>query len=108
MVDIYNKKNILTKQIKYKDMAWTNQKDSRKKIAVSRCKFPQNDIYFLSMALKDLTLENCPISIEEFEDYQGISSDISRKGIDKIKEFFFSKGGSYICFVGLYQKARHV
>jgi hypothetical protein len=93
---------------KKKTMYWQNKNDHRKQILVSRCKFSQGHISHISFPIEDLSQENCPILISEFEDYQGIPGGISNKGIEEIKIFFLSKEAYYICFTGITQKAIHV
>lgn len=82
--------------------------DRGRQILISRCDFLEKDISHRYFALKDLSLENCPIPISEFEDYELIPSGISKKGIEVIKDYFFSKGAYYICFTGIPQEVIHI
>lgn len=103
-VDINNKK-IIPAELKNKEM-YQHRTDHTRQILISRCKFPQEDISNISFALENLSSENCPIPLIEFEEYELIPGGISKKGIAGIKEYFFSKG-AYICFTGIPKEAIH-
>lgn len=92
--------------------------DLRKQILISLYEFRKNEIN-VSLSLNELSLENCPIDLEDFESYDGIPRGISpnvskeklqeekyrKEWLDNLKSFFFSKGANYICFIGISEKA---
>ncbi len=88
-------------------MYWQHKNKYGKQILASRYSFSQGNVHNISLPIENLSEKNCPISLAEFEDYDGIPIGISSKGIEGVKEFFISKGAKYICFIGV-SEAIHV
>lgn len=113
LIDIDNKKTISIEQKKpktFKIMYYSNKDNLREQILISPYKFPE-DKCNTSLSLEELSLENCPISLEKFECYDGIPRGIfqekfnKNEWLDNLKTFFLSKGAKYICFIGIKKKA---
>lgn len=79
-------------------MVWFNTKNDLKQITTSVERLGISNEF----AWDEFTEESCPISIEEFKEYQGIPLEIIGRGFGAIENYLSSFGPSnFISFTGL-------
>ena len=78
-------------------MLWSNE-NKKKQIITSAKQFNIPNQF----SWDEFTEESCPISIKEFEEYEGIPLEIIDRGFDAVKNYLSSFGSAdFISFTGL-------